>query len=113
MKVVAVLAAVLLIAGAAGQAFAQAESSTNKPAEPAVKAPDGLAGLAKAGACLGAGLAVVGGGIGIGRIGASMLDGIARQPEAGGQMFVPMIIMAALIEGGMMFAIVLGLLALK
>jgi len=67
-------------------------------------------GLAIFGSVLGSGLAVVGAGIGIGRIGGSMLEAIARQPEASGSMFAPMIITAAMIEGGMLFAIVIGLL---
>lgn len=67
-------------------------------------------GLAILGACFGAGLAVVGGGLGIGRIGQAVLESIARQPEAAGQLFLPMIITAAFIEGGMLFAIIVGLL---
>ena len=41
-------------------------------------------GLSKLGAALGAGLAVIGAGIGIGKIGGSAMEGIARQPEASG-----------------------------
>jgi F-type H+-transporting ATPase subunit c len=67
-------------------------------------------GLAILGACIGAGFAAIGGGIGIGRVGGSMLDAIARQPEASGTLFSPMIITAAMIEGGMLFAIVICLL---
>jgi F-type H+-transporting ATPase subunit c len=69
-------------------------------------------GLAIFGAAIGAGLAVVGGGIGIGRIGGSIMDAIARQPEASGSLFLPMIITAALIEGGMLFAIVIAMLGI-
>ncbi|MFM2292301.1 MAG: hypothetical protein RIS29_2114 [Bacteroidota bacterium] len=64
------------------------------------------AGLAKLGAGLGAGLAVIGAGLGIGRIGGSAMDGIARQPEAGGDIRLSMIIAAALVEGAALFAIV-------
>jgi F-type H+-transporting ATPase subunit c len=70
-------------------------------------------GWAFFGAAVGAGLAVVGGGIGIGRIGGSIMDGIARQPEASGTMFLPMIITAALIEGGMLFSIVISFLIMQ
>lgn len=59
-------------------------------------------------AVIGAGLAIVGAGIGIGRIGGSMVESIARQPEAAGAMFTPMIITAAMIEGAAFFAIILG-----
>lgn len=63
-------------------------------------------GLAVMGACIGAGLAIVGGGPGIGRIGGSAAEAIARQPEAGGRIFTTMIISAALIEGATLFAVV-------
>jgi ATP synthase, F0 subunit c len=68
------------------------------------------AGLAKLGAGLGAGLAVIGAGLGIGNIGKSAMDGIARQPEAAGDIRMNMIIAAALIEGAALFAIVVCLL---
>ena len=64
------------------------------------------AGLAKLGAGLGAGLAAIGAGMGIGRIGGSAMDGIARQPEAGGDIRLSMIIAAAVVEGATLFAIV-------
>lgn len=68
-------------------------------------------GARKAGGALGAGLALLGGGLGIGRIGGSAVESIARQPEAAGQISTAMIITAALIEGAMLFAVVVGLLA--
>jgi len=71
-----------------------------------------FAAIAKLGAGLGAGLAAIGAGIGIGRIGASALEAIARQPEALGDVRSNMIIAAALIEGVAFFAIVLCLLVL-
>jgi F-type H+-transporting ATPase subunit c len=63
----------------------------------------GVAGL---GAGIGMGLAVLGGGLGIGRIGGQAMEGIARQPEASGKIGVNMIIAAALIEGFTFFAII-------
>jgi len=62
--------------------------------------------LPKFGAGLGAGLALIGAGLGISRIGQSTVESIARQPEAAGQMFTPMIITAAMIEGATFFAII-------
>ena len=59
---------------------------------------------------LAAGLAVIGAGIGIGRIGGSALESIARQPEMSGPIATNMIIAAALIEGATLFAVVVGLL---
>jgi F-type H+-transporting ATPase subunit c len=66
--------------------------------------------VAKMGAALGAGIVAIGAGIGIGRIGGSSADGIARQPEAAGDIRGASIIFAALIEGVALFAIVIALL---
>ena len=60
---------------------------------------------------IGAGLAVIGGGLGIGKIGGSAMDAIARQPEAAGKIQTAMIIAAALIEGVALFAVVVALIA--
>jgi len=68
--------------------------------------------LAKFGAALGAGIAAVGAGIGIGRIGGSAMEAIARQPESASDIRSNMIVAAALIEGVAFFAIVLCLLIL-
>ncbi|MGM8360814.1 ATP synthase F0 subunit C [Flavobacterium sp. ARAG 55.4] len=48
---------------------------------------------------IGAGLIVIGAGFGIGKIGSSAMDAIARQPEASGKIQTAMLIAAALIEG--------------
>lgn len=58
---------------------------------------------------VGAGLAVIGAGVGIGRIGGSACESIARQPEMAGKIQTAMIIAAALIEGAAFAAILLGL----
>jgi F-type H+-transporting ATPase subunit c len=71
-------------------------------------------GLGFLGAGIGAGLAAIGAGIGIGRLAASALDGMARQPEATGDLRTTMIIAAALIEGVALFAeVICILMALK
>jgi F-type H+-transporting ATPase subunit c len=62
-------------------------------------------------AAIGAGLAVIGAGLGIGRIGGSAMDAIARQPEAANKVQLAMIISAALIEGVALFAVVVALIA--
>lgn len=67
---------------------------------------------ASAGAALGAGIAVIGAGMGIGRIGQSAMEGIARQPEATGDIRSNLIVSAALIEGVAFFAVVVCLLVL-
>ena len=61
-------------------------------------------------AAIGAGLAVLGAGIGIGQVGGKAVEGIARQPEAVGDIRANMIIAAALIEGAALFAIVVAFL---
>jgi len=61
-------------------------------------------------AVIGAGLAVFGAGKGIGQIGGSAMESIARQPEAAGPIAQNMIIAAALIEGAALFAIVVAFL---
>jgi F-type H+-transporting ATPase subunit c len=66
--------------------------------------------LALMGAGIGAGLVPLGVGLGIGRIGGSVAEGIARQPEAGGTIQTSGIILAALIEGVGLFGLVITLL---
>ncbi|MEX2213320.1 MAG: ATP synthase F0 subunit C [Phycisphaeraceae bacterium] len=66
------------------------------------------------GAALGAGLVVMGAARGIGSIGSSAVESIARQPEAGGQVSGAMLLSCALIEGVALFGVVVTLLiALK
>lgn len=66
------------------------------------------AGLAILGAGIGLGLLCAGAGRGIGNIGGNAVQSVARQPEAAGQIFVQMIISAALIEGFTFFAIIIA-----
>ncbi len=60
---------------------------------------------ASVGAGLGAGLTIIGAGIGFGRIGGSALESMARQPEVAGRIFPAMIVIAALLEGATLFAV--------
>jgi F-type H+-transporting ATPase subunit c len=60
----------------------------------------------------GAGLVIMGGAAGIGRIGGSAVESMARQPEVAGSINTAMIITAALIEGATLFAVIVCLLAL-
>jgi F-type H+-transporting ATPase subunit c len=64
------------------------------------------------GATIGAGLAVLGVGMGLGKIGASALEGIARQPEAVGKIQTNMLLAAVLVEGVGIIALVICILAL-
>ena len=68
--------------------------------------------LGKLGAAIGAGLAAIGAGIGIGKIGGSAMEAIARQPEASNDIRTNMIIIAALVEGVALCAVVVCFLAL-
>lgn len=70
------------------------------------------AGIAKLGAGLGAGIAAIGAGLGIGRIGSSAMEAIARQPESTGDIRTNMIIVAALVEGVALFAVIVCLLCI-
>ncbi|HCQ29831.1 MAG TPA: ATP synthase F0 subunit C [Flavobacteriales bacterium] len=63
-------------------------------------------------AAIGAGLAVIGAGLGIGKIGGSAMEAIARQPEATSKIQTAMIIAAALVEGVALFGVVVGLMGL-
>jgi F-type H+-transporting ATPase subunit c len=66
--------------------------------------------LSLLGAGIGIGLAVIGAGIGIGQIGSGATQAIARQPEAAGTISTNAIILAALIEGVALFALVIAVL---
>ena len=68
--------------------------------------------LGTLGAAIGAGMATIGAGLGIGKIGASAMEAIARQPEAADSIRMNMIIIAALIEGVALFAVVVCFLAI-
>ncbi len=64
------------------------------------------------GASFGAAIAAIGAGIGIGKIGAAAMEAIARQPEAAGDIRSNMIVIAALVEGVALFAVIVCALCL-
>ena len=72
-------------------------------------AVEALLGL---GASFGAAIAVLGAGLGIGKIGSSAMEAIARQPEAAGDIRTNMILTAAFVEGVALFAVIVCILAL-
>ncbi len=82
-----------------GQAQAEAAPATSSP-------------LIVFGGAIGAGMVIIGGGYGIGIIGARAVESIARQPEVAGNIQTAMIISAALIEGVTFFALLICLLSL-
>ncbi|HEY4154100.1 MAG TPA: ATP synthase F0 subunit C [Puia sp.] len=67
---------------------------------------------ANAGGAIGAGLAAIGAGIGIGQIGKGAVEAIARQPEASNDIRANMILAAALVEGVALFGVIAGILAM-
>ena len=74
-----------------------------------ILAAEALVGL---GASIGAAIAAIAAGIGIGKIGSSAMEAIARQPEAAGDSRSNMIVIAALVEGVALFAVIVCVLAL-
>ena len=75
-------------------------------------AVDTVHGLARAGGAIGAGLAALGAGVGIGQIGKGAVESIARQPEASGDIRANMILTAAFVEGVALFGVIAGILAI-
>ena len=67
---------------------------------------------ANAGGAIGAGLAAIGAGVGIGQIGKGAVEAISRQPEAVNDIRANMILTAAFIEGVALFAVIAGILAI-
>ena len=85
-----------------------------KETGPAVQSHNllGDPGMKGIGAGIGAGLVIMGGAAGIGRIGGSAVESMARQPESAGPINFAMILTAAMIEGATLFAVVVCLLAI-
>ncbi len=71
-------------------------------------AAGGNAGYFALAAGLAIGIAACGGALGQGKIGASAMDGIARNPQAAKAMFVPMIVGLALVESLVIYALVIA-----
>jgi F-type H+-transporting ATPase subunit c len=69
-----------------------------------------MVGVVGSVAAIGAGLAAIGAGIGIGQIGKGAVEGIARQPEAANEIRSNMIVAAAFVEAVALFAVVVALL---
>lgn len=115
MKAWSVIAVALILGATAGTVLA-ADAKTPPPGKAANVEAEVAASWAKAlstiGACLGAAIAAAGGGLGVGRIGSSCIDSIARQPEAARDMFAPMVVAAGMVEVGMLFAIVVCLMGI-
>ena len=97
LKIALLCLAVVLVA---------APAMAQEGAAPAAAASHG----SNLGAALGAGLVILGAGFGIGKIGSSAVESMARQPEVAGNVQTAMIIAAALIEGATFFALIVCML---
>jgi len=104
---------VLLVVGVLLMSVSPALAYTNKTYDSAGKVTGEVGGPdspsfsgAAVGAGLGAGLTIVGAGLGFGRIGASALESMARQPEVAGRVQTAMLIIAALLEGATFFSLI-------
>jgi F-type H+-transporting ATPase subunit c len=96
---------VLMTTSAVQAADEPAETPADTPAVSSGSAIFDWVGLKTLGGGIGAGLVVMGGAAGIGRIGGSAVESMARQPEVAGQISTAMIITAAMIEGATLFAV--------
>lgn len=110
-RIVKIVACVLVLLMCAAPALAAAEKET--PADKAAPAGGTPAGtpanptaLIWLGGAFGAGLIIIGAGYGIGKIGSSAVESMARQPEVAGNISTAMIISAALIEGATFFGLI-------
>jgi F-type H+-transporting ATPase subunit c len=79
-------------------------------ASPAMAQDAGKGSAIIFGGAFGAGLVLLGAGYGIGKIGSSAVESMARQPEVAGNVQTAMIIAAALIEGATFFALIVCML---
>jgi F-type H+-transporting ATPase subunit c len=106
-KISLVLLALMLAAYVAGPVSAQADKDFElKKIEAQSKQRTAFSSPAW-GAGLGAGLVIIGAGLGFGKIGAAALESMARQPETAGRVQTAMIIIGALLEGVAFFALVI------
>jgi F-type H+-transporting ATPase subunit c len=95
IKLLSIVAAVLVCSLVAVDPAAAQDKSTAALSGPAM------------GKGIGAGLVLIGAGLGFGKIGAAALESMARQPETAGKVQTAMIIIAALLEGATFFALII------
>jgi F-type H+-transporting ATPase subunit c len=107
IKLAKVFMLMFAMALVATPALAQGPDDT---APPAVETAKSAGFSLYLGGAFGAGLVIIGAAMGIGRIGASAVEGMSRQPEAAGSIQTAMIIAAALIEGATFFALIVCML---
>ena len=106
VSLVLVLVAMVTVLAAAPALAQEAQGAAAVSAPSLFAASDGMLGSG----AFGCGLVVIGGAYGIGRLAASALESMARQPEVAGNIQTAMIIAAALIEGFTFFALIICML---
>jgi F-type H+-transporting ATPase subunit c len=77
----------------------------------AVEAATGVMDLATFGVAIGIGMVLIGAGVGLGRIGGQAAEAIARQPEAAGDIRGTALLIAFLMEGATIIAVIMALVA--
>ncbi len=102
--------AITMFAAPAMAQVTEAEEETTAAQRAANDRASKPGGFMNLGAAFGAGLVILGAGLGIGRIGGQAVEGMSRQPEAAGSIQTAMIISAALIEGATFFALIVCML---
>src|SRR5262245_28725136 len=107
VSLLALLAGTLLMAAPAWAAGADGDAAAHSSGFSLLQDK----GAAYLGGTIGAGLVLFGGAAGIGRIGGSAVESMARQPEAAGPINGVALITAAMVEGATLFAVVVCLLA--
>jgi len=109
----------LLVIGCVSGAVLADGSSTTKPGDDTAVGNDdkndkGIEGsITILAGCFGAAGCAIGGGIAISKLASTCIESMARQPEAAGSMFLPMIIAAGMIEGAILFSILVCMLAVQ
>ncbi|MGA2065173.1 MAG: ATP synthase F0 subunit C [Thermoguttaceae bacterium] len=106
----------LLVLGTAWPVLAQEAPAAGPPAKDTAAAAPAKSQMPPiwilSGAAVGSGLAILGAGYGIGRIGSSAVESMARQPEVAGNIQTAMIVAAVFIEGVTFFALIVCLLGI-
>ena len=115
-KTVTVVMMLFIVVCVSGVVMAEDTKSTTKPAGETVTddsaARNHIYGsITILAGCFGAAGCAIGGGLAIARLGSTCIESMARQPEAAGSMFLPMIIAAGMIEGSILFAILVCMMA--
>ena len=116
-KTVTVVMMLLIVVCVSGVVLGEDKATTQSAGAKSEVAPEdtspGIVGsITVLAGCFGAAACAIGGGIAISRLASTCIESMARQPEAAGSMFLPMIIAAGMIEGAILFSILVCMMAL-